>query len=164
MIWAHWNPFNPGINLFHVTGHICLLSAGLWGREKVAPERAPVPTTCRAARPWRAARCPRRRWGARLLTTARWARSPTSWWSHGLICTSVKSAAPWAIPAPEVSLGQVGGTLWGRVKMEPCVGHSPASWGQVVPIAAFMVHLFCSSAMAGCAFPLCYPIPLLFLY
>lgn len=86
--------------------------------------------TSRAVPLYRAAHCPQRRWGARLLTTAHWARSPTSWWSLGLICTSVKSAALWAIPAPEVSLRQMGKHLrwWqGREKMEVCVGHCQAS-------------------------------------
>lgn len=54
--------------------------------------------------------------------------------------------------------GAGGRYLGGRAKMEPCVGHSPASTGQVVPISAFMVHFFRSSATAGCAFPLYYPI------
>lgn len=134
---------------FRITAHICFFSAGLWGREKVVPGRALVPMMSHAALLCRAALYLQRRWGARLPMTAPWARSPTSWWSHGLICISMKSAALWAIPAPEVSLRQMGQYLrwWeGREKMEVCAGHCQASTGKMVLILAFILQLFCSSS------------------
>lgn len=159
MPWACSSPMISW-GLISVSCHWASLSAGRWGRGRAARGRAPAPTMSRAAPPCRAARCPPRRWGARLLMTALWARSPTSWWSHGLTCTSVKSAAPWAIPAPEVSLGgQVGGCLWWGEKGEVCVGH----WRWCLYCHSWDSFSIAPGA-AGCAFSLCHPcpIPLLF--
>lgn len=145
---------NWGINLSFVPLDMSVSSVGLWGREKVEPGRVLVPMTYHAAPLCRAAHCPLRRWGARLLMTAHWARSPTSWWSHGLICTSVKSAALWAIPAPEVSLRQMGRYLrWWERRGKFVVATARPAQGEMVLILAFMVNLFCSSSCM-CILPL----------
>lgn len=160
MTWACSSPFiiREWILPFFLSLHVThFFSADPWGREKVVPERALVPMMSHAALLCRAVRCPQRRWGARLLMTALWARSPTSWWSHDLTCTSMKSAALWAIPAPEVSLRQMGKYLrwWGeRENWRSC-------WSdrEHVHILAVVLQLLCVPAMSGHAFSL-YPCPI----
>lgn len=71
----------------------------------------------------------------------------------------MKSAALWAIPAPEVSLRQMENTLGGEGK-EKIKGHVglPGQHRENVLTLAVVIQLLCVPAMSGYAFSL-YPCP-----